>query len=52
MVLEEYWNISKYDLLVSKYYQSFTQFRNKITEYFRTKHFNLNMTNYPVGRDS
>ena len=46
MVLEECWNISKYDLLVSKYYQSFAQFRNKITEYFRTMHFNLNMRKY------
>jgi len=32
-VLEECWNISKNDLLVSKYYQSFIQFRNKITGY-------------------
>ena len=46
MVLEECWNISKKDLLVSKYYQSFIQFRNKITEYFRTKHFNLEMKRY------
>jgi len=52
MLLEECWNISKNDLLVSKYYQSFIQFRNRITGYFRTKHFNLNMTNYLVGREN
>ena len=33
MVLEECWNILKNEyLLVSKYYQSFIEFRNKITE--------------------
>ena len=46
MVLEECWNISKNDLLVTRYYQSFIQFRNKITEYFRTKRFSLDMTRY------
>jgi hypothetical protein len=48
MVLEECWNVSKNDLLVLKYYQSFTDFGKKITEYFRTKRFNLNMRNYLV----
>jgi DDE superfamily endonuclease len=52
MVLEEYWNISKYDLLVSKYYQSFAQFRNKIIEYFRTRRFNLNMRRYLLSNIS
>jgi len=52
MVLEEYWNISKYDLLVSKYYQSFAQFRNNITEYFRTRRFNLNMRRYLLSNIS
>jgi hypothetical protein len=46
MVLEECWNISKNDLLVTRYYQSFTQFRNKVTEYFRTRRFSLDMTRY------
>ncbi|MGA7369824.1 MAG: transposase [Nitrososphaeraceae archaeon] len=46
MVLEECWNISKDDLLVLTYYKSFMEFRTRIGEYFRTKHFNLNMRNY------
>ena len=52
MVLEESWNISKKDLLLLTYYRSFTNFRKKIGEYFRTKHFNLNMRNYLVGKKS
>lgn len=43
MVLEEIWYISKNDLLVLKYYSSFTEFRNKISSYFRAKRFTLNM---------
>ena len=46
MVLEECWNISKNDLLVLRYYPSFAEFRTKIGQYFRTKHFNMNMRNY------
>jgi phosphate starvation-inducible membrane PsiE len=46
MVLEECWNISKDDLLVLTYYKSFMEFRTRIGEYFRTKHFNLNMRKY------
>jgi hypothetical protein len=46
MVLEECWNISKNDLLVLTYYSSFKDFRNRISTYFRTKRFNLNMKNY------
>jgi hypothetical protein len=49
MVLEECWNLSKNDLLVLTYYQSFTDFRKKIARYFRTKRFKLNMRNYLVG---
>lgn len=52
MVLEESWNISKKDLLVLTYYHSFTNFRKKIGGYFRTKHFNLNMKNYLIGKKS
>ncbi len=48
MVLEECWNISKSDLLVLAYYPSFTDFRSKIGQYFRTKRFNLNMKNYLI----
>lgn len=46
MVMEEVWNIAKHDLLVLKYYISFGDFKEKISRYFRTKRFNLNMRNY------
>ena len=46
MVMEEVWNIAKQDLLVLKYYSSFADLKNKISQYFRTKRFNLNMRNY------
>ena len=46
MVLEEIWHIAKNDLLVLQYYPSFTDFIVKISTYFRTKRFNLNMRNY------
>jgi hypothetical protein len=53
MVLEEeYWNISKNDLLVMKYHRSFTDFKMTIMEYFRTKRFNLNMKNYLLANVS
>ena len=48
MVLEEIWNIAKNNLLVLQYYSSFADFKNKISSYFRTKRFNLNMRNYLV----
>ena len=43
MILEEVWNIAKQDLLVLKHYSSFEDFREKISIYFRTKRFGLNM---------
>jgi DDE superfamily endonuclease len=47
MVMEEVWNIAKRDLLVLKYYSSFADLKkNKISQYFRTKRFNLDMRNY------
>ncbi len=46
MVMEEIWRIAKRDLLVLKYYPSFADLKNKISCYFRTKSFNLNMRNY------
>ena len=46
MVLEECWNISKNDLLVLSNYSAFPEFRKRLGQYFRTKHFNLNMRNY------
>ena len=48
MVLEEIWHIAKKDLLVLQYYPSFADFIIKISTYFRTKRFNLNMRNYLV----
>ncbi|WP_458719154.1 transposase [Candidatus Nitrosocosmicus sp. R] len=46
MMLEEVWNIAKHDLLLLKYYPSFEDFKQKISCYFRTKKFGLNMRNY------
>ena len=46
MMLEEVWNIAKRDLLLLKYYSSFDEFKEKISLYFRTKRFDLNMRNY------
>ena len=46
MVMEEIWNIAKRDLFVLKYYASFADLKNKISVYFRTKRFNLDMRNY------
>ena len=46
MILEEVWNIAKRDLLLLKYYPSFSDFKDKMSRYFRTKRFNLNMRNY------
>ncbi len=46
MVMETIWNIAKRDLFILKYYPSFTNLNNKISGYFRTKRFNLNMRNY------
>ena len=46
MVMEEVWNIAKRDLFVLKYYSSFADLKNKISIYFRTKKFNLDMWNY------
>lgn len=46
MMLEEVWNIAKRDLLVLQHYSSFDDFKQKISCYFRTKRFGLNMRNY------
>ena len=46
MVMEEVWNMAKRDLLVLKYYPSFSDFICKVSCYFRTKRFNLNTRNY------
>ena len=46
MVMEEVWNMAKRDLLVLKHYPSFADFKDKMSQYFGTKKFNLNMRNY------
>ncbi|MDN5846423.1 MAG: transposase [Candidatus Nitrosocosmicus sp.] len=46
MMLEEIWNIAKKELLVLKYYSSFEDFKEKVSRYFRTRRFGLNMRNY------
>ena len=46
MVMEAIWNIAKRDLLVLKHYPSFSDFICKVSCYFRTKRFNLDMRNY------
>jgi AICAR transformylase/IMP cyclohydrolase PurH len=43
---DQIWNIAKRELLALKYYPSFEDFKQKISEYFRTKRFGLNMRNY------
>ncbi len=45
MIMEGVWNIAKRDLLVLKHYSSFEDFK-KISMYFRTKRFDLDMKNY------
>jgi transposase len=44
--VEECWRQGKDDLLVSKYYPSFTNLKAAITGYYRTKRFNLNIAKY------
>ena len=46
MVMEEVWNMAKRDLLVLKHYTSFEDFICKVSCYFRTKRFSLDMRNY------
>ncbi len=46
MMLEEVWNIAKQELLVLKQYSSFEDFKKKISLYFRTKNFGLDIRNY------
>jgi hypothetical protein len=46
MMVEEIWNMAKRELLVLKYYSSFEDFKEKVSRYFRTRRFGLNMRNY------
>jgi transposase len=44
--VEECWRQGKDDLLVSKYYPRFASLKDAITNYYRTKRFNLNILKY------
>ena len=44
--VEECWREGKDDLLVSRYYPKFQNLKKTIAEYYRTKRFGLNITNY------
>jgi len=44
--IEEYWRQGKYDLLVSKYYSKFEDFRHTIANYYRTRRFKLDIVKY------
>jgi len=48
--IEECWRQGKYDLLVSKYYPRFEDFRHVIANYYRTRRFKLDITKY-LSRD-
>jgi transposase len=50
MMVEGVWNIAKHDLLVPEYYSSFDDFKEKVSRYFRTKRFGLNMRTYLLRR--
>ena len=44
--VEECWRQGKYDLLVSKYYQRFTDLKSTISRYYKTRRFNLDVVKY------
>jgi transposase len=44
--VEECWRQGKYDLLVSKYYPKFEDFRHVIADYYRTRRFKLDIVKY------
>ena len=44
--IEECWRQGKYDLLVSKYYPKFANFRDTIANYYRTRRFKLDIVKY------
>jgi len=46
--VEECWRQGKNDLLVSKYYPRFTNLKAAITNYYRTKRFDLNIVKYLI----
>ena len=46
IAVEECWRKGKDDLLVSRYYSKFRNLKKTIAEYYRTKRFRLDITNY------
>jgi transposase len=48
--IEECWREGKYDLLVSRYYPRFEGFKHVIANYYRTRHFKLDIGKY-LSRD-
>jgi transposase len=44
--VEECWKQGKDDLLVSEYYPKFRSLKERITQYYRTKHFKLDIVKY------
>jgi transposase len=44
--IEECWRQGKYDLLVSRYYPKFANFRYTIANYYRTRRFKLYIVKY------
>ncbi|MGA8911895.1 MAG: transposase [Nitrososphaeraceae archaeon] len=44
--VEECWRQGKDELLVSRYYSKFRNLKKTIAEYYRTKRFRLDITNY------
>ena len=50
--VEECWRQGKDDLLVSKYYPKFTNLKDAIANYYRTKRFKLDIIKYLLRNDS
>ena len=50
--VEECWRQGKDTLLVSKYYPRFTNLKAAITNYYRTKRFNLNIVKYLMRKSA
>lgn len=44
--MEECWNQGKDDVLGSKFFDSFEEFKKAVTSYYRTKKFNLDLYKY------
>lgn len=49
--VEECWRQGKYDLLVSKYYPSFTDLKSTVSRYYRTRRFRLDIVKYLMRYD-